>query len=374
MGEREGWMQVCVAACPAWRAEHWHSVLECSTEARMVKKHSREGDPLFGYVCACMHAREDSIIDAWGNAFITAYSNSLQLFSTTGSARCGECWSRDCIQDLSAREQAIPRAPETLQTALSYCLLYSMIPCMCCVYTESWKTSYIMQIVLFCCQGGWWDANLPSPGCKFIPGCWMLRVSTLLHCWTTGEPCIMPGCWVAPGCGWKWVAEGGWCDLLLLLEVHPDFNHQSMSKHHHGFGVALRSVSPSSHHLSMQVYVSAQPIVQVEDLQDSSQGQQPLVFEAALNWVHPDPWLFQAFLEHVWSLSATESCHWMKPRWWVWKGRQGTLQEWWELQQWFEKPFPWRWSRRNWTEVQEVRKAAASPSCPLHLVLLSWSS
>lgn len=56
MGEREGWVGVCVAACPAWRAEH---LQEHSGEGRTVAKHDRMNGvpPSWMCVCVCTHER-----------------------------------------------------------------------------------------------------------------------------------------------------------------------------------------------------------------------------------------------------------------------------------------------------------------------------
>lgn len=46
--------------------------------------------PFLG-VCVCVHAREDSIRDAWGSAFTAACAGSPRLCSMTGGTRCGQC-------------------------------------------------------------------------------------------------------------------------------------------------------------------------------------------------------------------------------------------------------------------------------------------
>lgn len=78
MGEREGWVGVCVAACPAWRAEH-------------LQKHDRMKGVPPSWMCVCVRAREDSIRDAWGSAFTAACAGSPRLCSMTGGTRCGQC-------------------------------------------------------------------------------------------------------------------------------------------------------------------------------------------------------------------------------------------------------------------------------------------
>lgn len=67
------------------------------------------------------------------------------------------------------------------------------------------------------------------------------------------------------------------------------------------FGLLWGQCVPACSCLSRQVQGSAQPRVQVENLQ-GCHDQQHLVFEAALSPVHPGPWLFWAVLERVWLL------------------------------------------------------------------------
>lgn len=237
-----------------------------------------------------MHAREDSIIDAWGNAFITAYSNSPQLFSRMGSTRCGEClcWSSDCIRDLQLGNE-LP--PGLLRPCKHPCLIAF---CTCrCVYTQSLGKSVLLlkfcSFVVRVADGHEvFHHQVVSP----IPGQWMPRAATLCQC--------RSGSWMAPGdellrgadvtsyCCWRWTQISftkACTSTAVVFWV--------------AFGPTCPSLYPSVQAGPGICPGSAQPHVQVENLQDSSQDQQCLVFEVALIPVHPDPQLFWVFLEHV---------------------------------------------------------------------------